>query len=99
MIVNASLEFTTDDIANWRSFLDTQTGQRLLPKLAEAAPILLDGENINQTLVRNGELRGFQLALKTLLELTEIPSLPPAPIEAYPALENDSAWNDNKKTT
>lgn len=80
-------------------FLRTRTGQRLLPKIAESAPALLPGGDVNTILIRSGELRGFQSSLRTLLNLSEIESKPEAevPNGAYPALHDDAAWQDGKK--
>ena len=92
-ILNASeLEFTSDDNQNWSAFLRTQTGQRLLPKLAEAAPRLLAGGGTNEILIASGSLLGFQLALQAMLDLTVVPAAPQRTAEAYPPLDNDSDW-------
>lgn len=92
-IINASeLEFTSDDNANWASFLRTQTGQRLLPKLAESAPRLLAGGGTNEILIASGMLLGFQQALQVLLELQSVPQAPQRGIENYPDLEDNKAW-------
>lgn len=83
-------------------FLRTRTGQRLLPKVVESAPLLLAGGEINSILIRSGELRGFQAALNTLLALSEIEQKVSDgnPIAgAYPRLSDDSAWEDGKKLT
>lgn len=93
MIVNASeLEFTSDDNANWAAFLRTQTGQRLLPKLAESAPRLLSGGGTNEILIASGTLLGFQQALQALLELQSVPQAPQRGVENYPDLEDNRAW-------
>lgn len=98
-LVNASeLEFTSDDNLNWAAFLRTQTGQRLIPKLAESAPRLLAKGETNEILVANGALLGFQAAVQALLDLTSIPQAPPQPINPYPPLDDDSAWPDSNKT-
>lgn len=93
MITNASeLEFTSIDNDNWAVFLRTQTGQRLLPKLAELAPRLLSSGDTNAVLIRNGELLGFQAALQGLLDLQNVPPQPPKSASAYPSLDDDDAW-------
>jgi hypothetical protein len=93
--------WTSDDEANWNSFLSSNTGKRLLPKLAENAPLLLDGTEVNKTLVRNGELRGFQAAVQALLVLSHAQPLAQTGAEQsnYPALEDDSKWADGQKLT
>jgi hypothetical protein len=95
-ITNESLAWSSIDEANWDAFLRSQTGQRLIPKLADAAPLLLDGAHANKTLVRNGELRGFQRALSELLSLSHAQPLPPQPETAYPPLEDDKKWSDGE---
>lgn len=96
-VTNDGLIWTSDDEANWNSFLQTNSGKRLIPKLAEYAPILLDGAHANKTLVRNGELRGFQIAISRLLEMTHSQPLPPQAITPYPDLEDDKQWADGLK--
>jgi hypothetical protein len=82
-------------------FLRTRTGQRLIPKIAESVPTLLGAGDTNAILIRNGEVRGFQVALRIILELSQLQSTPTEehPSGAYAALDNDSAWGDGKKLT
>lgn len=89
-ITNASeILFTPDDVANWAIFLNTPTGQRLIPKVVELAPRLLSRGDTNEILIRNGELLGFQAAVQAMLDLanlnqTEQPradNFPPLPPE------------------
>jgi hypothetical protein len=96
-ITSEVLAWSTTDESRWNHFLQSTTGQRLLPKLAESAPGLLDGADVNKTLVRNGELRGFQEALRTLLSLSHSPPLPPRSVPDYPDLTDDSQWSDGQK--
>jgi hypothetical protein len=97
MITADSLEWTSEDIAIWRQFLQTRTGSRLLPKVAEAAPALLPHGDTNAILIRSGELRGVQEAIRTMLALTQEEPAPEKEVTAYPALDDDSAWNDKQK--
>jgi len=98
-VTNDPLEFTSEDVNNWRAFLRTQTGTRLIPKLLEAAPILLSKGDTNEVLIRNGEMIGYQNATRNLLALAN--PLPEVKSEgsAYPDPTNDAAWNDNQKLT
>jgi len=96
-ITNEFLAWSSDDEAKWNNFLNSETGRRLIPKLAESAPALLDGGHANKTLVRNGELRGFQIALRELINLSHAQPLPPQHISPYPALEDDKSWSDGEK--
>lgn len=90
------LPFDSEDVQLWSAFLNTVTGRRLIPKLMENAPTLLDGGDINKILIRSGELRGFSEAVRSLLSLqTVLPETKPDPT-AYPPLDNDAAWADNQ---
>src|SRR5689334_9721704 len=88
--------WNSEDQAILRQFLETRTGQKLLPAIAQSAPTLLDGKDVNQTLVRNGELRGFQFALQATRLLAYPPPSAPKETPAYPPLEDDSAWEGEK---
>jgi hypothetical protein len=96
-IVAETLPWSSEDEQNWNGFLQTNTGRRLIPKLAEATPVLLDAGDINKILIRSGELRGFQISVRELLALTHSQPLPPNPTPAYPDLEDDTQWNDQQK--
>ena len=96
-ITNELLPWSSDDEAHWNSFLLTETGKRLIPKLAEKAPALLSGGPTNEILIRTGALMGFQLAVASMLELTHSPPLPTKEPEAYPPLDDDSHWPENKQ--
>jgi hypothetical protein len=96
-VTNEALPWSSEDESKWNNFLNSDTGRRLIPKLAEFAPALLDGAHANKTLVRNGELRGFQVALRELINLSHAQPLPPTFVSPYPSLENDAAWEDGEK--
>ncbi len=90
-------DWNSDDQSILRQFLESRTGGKLVAALAESAPVLLDGAHANKTLVRNGELRGYQSALRELLALAN-PT--PAPVKnptEYPDLTDDDAWQDGQK--
>jgi hypothetical protein len=94
------LPWHPEDEEAWQKFLATQHGSRLIPKLLESAPELLDGEDVNKTLVRNGELRGWQAAVRTLITLSHAqPRLPDQTQNNYPAPEDDRQWADGEKIT
>lgn len=92
MITTDSLEWTSEDVDHWASFLRSQTGQRLIPKIAESAPRLLAGGETNALLVRNGEVLGFSAAVQTALELSHLPQAPQRGTENYPSLDDDKLW-------
>jgi hypothetical protein len=96
-ISNDALPWDSEDIDLWRQFLHSQTGTRLIPKLLEAIPPLLEEGDTNKILIRSGLVKGVQLTAQSLLGLAEHPQKPPESPEQYPALENDAVWNDGKK--
>jgi hypothetical protein len=91
-IVSQLLDWDSDDQTAWRAFLKTRSGNRLIPKLLEGAPALLPGGEINALLIRSGEFRGWQEAIRDLLSLTEGTPLQKPPADSYPSLDDDSAW-------
>jgi len=95
-ILAGSLEWTPFDAEKLATFLDSETGKRLIPKLVEIAPALLDGGDTNKIMIRAGEVRGFQVVVRELISLAHPP--PPAPKSEteYPPLEADAHWNDGK---
>jgi hypothetical protein len=90
------LEFTSEDVNAWRAFLQTRTGQRLLPKLLESAPVLIPGGETNRIMIRSGELLGFQAAVQGLLALAN-PLAEQKDASNFPDLTDDDAWNDGKQ--
>ncbi len=97
LITDDSLPWYTEDEVKWNVFLQSDTGKRLLPKVMEAAPVLLGQGDTNAILIRTGEFRGFAEAIKILLSLTHSQPLPPPPTQSLPPLEDDQAWNDGQK--
>lgn len=96
-VTNASLEWTPEDALNWEKFLQTQTGSRLIPKLVESAPPLLEKGHVNAILVRSGKLLGFQEIVKALLELCIPPQAEKTQTPSnYPSLLDDSQWPTTK---
>lgn len=88
----------SEDREIWSQFLRTRTGQRLLPKLLESLPALLEKGDINEILIRSGEVRGWKIAVVGLLALA-VPE-PKAVEQAannYPPLADDDAWEDGHK--
>jgi hypothetical protein len=97
-ITSENLVWTADDESAWATFLSGKTGQRLLPKIVEKAPPLLEAGDTNAILVRNGKLLGFQSAVQALLELTRSEQATvQQEITAYPDLLDDKSWSDGEK--
>lgn len=91
--------WSSEDVDVFRTFLQTQTGARLVPKLAEFTPSLLVEGDVNKILIRNGEVRGVQQILRALLSLA-YPT--PDAVQTtdntnYPPLTKDDAWDDGAK--
>jgi len=96
-ITTDALPWDSEDTDLFRAFLQTRTGQRLIPKLAEQTPPLLAGGDTNSICVRSGEVRGFGEVIKTLLSLAVHPPYIPKPSSEYPSLDDDEAHHDGQK--
>lgn len=92
-------DWSSEDTQNLRTFFLTRTGSRLLPKLVEAIPFLLEEGDTNKILIRNGKVTGYQEVIKNLVALAG-PEPMPIPDEQatnYPSLTDDSKWEDGHK--
>lgn len=98
-ITDDALPWFTEDEQNWNAFLQTTTGQRLMPKLAQLAPVLLARGHVNAILIRSGEVRGVQSILQAMLDLTHSPPQPKGQSISpnYPDPEDDTQWSDGEK--
>jgi hypothetical protein len=98
-MITTSVEWTSEDIGVLRTFLETKTGEKFLPKLAESTPGLLDRGAVEQILIRSGEVRGLKLVLEAIVSLA-FPPPPPVPeVSNYPDLTDDNKWPDGEKLT
>lgn len=89
----------SSDATALRQFLESKTGQRALMHLSDQIPPLLDGSHVEKTLVASGVVKGWNDSLRALLSLTIEQPAPVKTPEAYPSLDDESAWEDNKKPT
>ena len=89
--------WSSEDRDNLKSFFATRTGGKLISQLAEAAPTLFASGDTNKILIRNGELLGFQSALRELLTLSLPEPTPDKEKTEYPSLLDDAAWSDGQK--
>lgn len=96
-ITNDSLPWDSEDCAVLRTFFNTRTGQRFIPKLAESVPALLAKGDTNEICIRSGEVRGWQESLKAIIALTVPAPDAPKSQDNYPSLEDDSAHSDGQK--
>lgn len=92
-----TLPWDSDDSANLRNFLGTQTGKRLVPKLLEPAPELLSGGDVNAILIRSGEVKAWTGVVAVLDFLAHPVTIEQEAANAYPALDDDNAWDDGNK--
>jgi hypothetical protein len=90
------LDWTSIDGDNLAKFLDTDTGRRLIPKLADASPPLFDKGDTNLILIRTGEVRGVQRMLREILDLAHPPPPTPQREDNHPPLEDDKYWTGPK---
>lgn len=67
--------------------------------LSDQVPSLLDGSDVNKTLVASGVVKGWGDALRALLNLTVEQPAPVRAPEAYPPLDDEAAWKDDTKPT
>lgn len=85
------------DAENLKQFLDSATGEKVLHILHSYIPALLDGEHMNKTMVRAGEVKGAREIFDMLVSLTVEPPAEfrpkPKVKENYPLLEDESAWD------
>jgi hypothetical protein len=97
-ITASELDWSFVDSQRLAEFLATETGKRFIPKIVENAPPLLAEGDSNKILIRSGELRGLQEAIKLILHLAHPPAEQNGP-EAigYPSPEDDSRWADGQK--
>lgn len=96
-IIAGVLDWTSNDEVVWAKFLESETGKRLIPKLAEFTPPFLERGPTDEMLVRLGKVAGVQLAIQTLIGLAHpTPPMSDQPT-VYPDLHNDAAWNDGQK--
>jgi hypothetical protein len=97
-ITNSSPEWDGADAANLRTFLATPSGARVFAKIQEVVPALLGKGDTNEVLIRNGEVRGCAILLTQLFSMANPPVEPEeTPSTEYPALDDDTAWNDGQK--
>jgi len=96
---NDDILWESTDAHKLREFLETPTGQKVLRHLTDLIPGLLDGADVNKTLVRSGEVKGSQLILTGLVSLVvEQPAPTPQP-ETYPSLDDEKAWDNEQPKT
>lgn len=81
------------DAKRLADFLESPTGQRAVQILVSQAPSLLDGRDVNMTLVASGAVKGYGEALRNFLSLTAVQPPQPQPRDTHPDLDNEALWN------
>ncbi len=89
-------EWNSDDAQALKLFLTSAVGERALAHVLAEKPALLDGGDVNKTLVRSGMVMGFDLAMESLFKLTHEQPVAVQASQEYPPLDDDKAW---EKTT
>ena len=88
------------DAQKLREFLESPTGQKVLRHMTDSIPDLMDGTDVNRTLVRNGEVKGANTVFSALVQLTIEQPEPEKSADNYPSLDDESAWEgENPKPT
>lgn len=91
-------EWNSEHAAALKAVLESDIVKLALQWVAFHGPKLLDGTDVNKTLVASGEVKGYSNAIKELFSLTREQPAEVQPPEAYPSLDDDSKWNDQPKT-
>jgi hypothetical protein len=87
------IPWDSNDAQILKDFLQSDVGARALACVANDAPTLMDGKDVNMTLVRNGEVKGFTTAVQSLFRLCHEQPEQPKPTENYPDLDDEKAWS------
>jgi len=90
----APSQWDSNNAALLATFLETPTGKLALAWIQYWAPALSDGEHLNKTLVKSGEVKGYSLALENLITLTVEQPAEATQVDNYPSLDDASQWSD-----
>ncbi len=85
-------EWSSDDAKALRDFLTSSVGLRAVAHMMSEEPELLDGADVNKTLVRTGEVKGFNKASEAFFKLTYEQPPVEKTVTEYPDLDDDKAW-------
>jgi len=90
------VEWTSIEAKQLRDFLFSDTGKKMLTLCETQTPTLLDGTDVNRTLVSSGERKGFDLLLEFIFSLTVESPKEVQPISSYPDLDSDAEWAETE---
>ncbi len=98
-ILNTSkkAEWSSEDAKVLREFLNSSVGLRAVQHMMAECPALLDGGDVNKTLVRNGEVKGFTRASEAFFNLTFEQPVEVKESQQYPPLDDDKAWESEQQ--
>jgi hypothetical protein len=90
------LQWDSAEAGILQTFLDSPTGQKVLTILHGRIPGLLEKGDVNEILIRSGQVAGAQMIFDSLVSLVverpiEAQSQPKTE-ESYPDLDNEDAW-------
>jgi hypothetical protein len=93
-------DWTPNDEERFAAFLETETGKRLIPALAQTMPGLMACGQVEAILIRSGEVRAFQNVIENLIMLAHPPqAVGGTDSTEYVPLERDDLWKDGQKLT
>jgi len=98
ILANVDEWVPTDEMA-LAQFLSSPTGLRFIPALLKNAPALLSKGDVNEILIRSGEVRAFQTMIETIMTLAHPVKLSGDQVAtvSYPSPEKDTVWDDGHK--
>lgn len=85
-------DWSSDQAATLKEFLQSETGQAAIAHVLSERPSLLDGADVNRTLVASGEVKGFTTAIESLFRLTYEQPAPEVISNEYPDLDDEAQW-------
>lgn len=96
MITLHDPEWSSENAADLRKFLSSESGQRFVAMLVSHRPSFMSNTaHPHKSFACSREIHGYEQAVRTLLGLTESQEQPLNAVknEAYPPLDDDSHWN------
>ena len=88
------VEWTSEHAVQLREALNSELFTLAISHVVAERPELLDGADVNKTLVRNGEVKGFDAALTSLFTLTHTQPVEAVASPIYPPLDDDRHWQE-----
>ncbi len=86
------VEWNSDDAKALKDIIGSDVFQKALLFVSAERPAILDGSDVNKSLVASGANKGFELFLESLYKLTYEQPKPDVVHESYPDLDDESRW-------